>query len=398
MKIACVVQRYGAAITGGSEAHCRHLAERLSARHDVHVLTTCAADYVHWRNTLAAGWSTEGGVRVCRFPVARPRDLHAFRDASERAFARRHTLEDEHAWFAANGPETPALVEDLRARGHEYDLVLFWAFRYYQSIFGLPVVADRAVLVPTAEEDPVLDFASLGEFFRRPRGYIFLTEEERRMVTARAGGAVGPATVIGTGLDPATPARTDALDALGLTGPFVVYLGRVDRNKGCDTLVRHFIRYQSDEPRDVTLVLAGPVHVALPDHPRVRVLGFVSDEVREALFAKAHVLVMPSPYESLCIALLEGWNRGLPALVNARCAVLRGQVRRANGGLHYGTYREFAAGLSWLLDHPDEARRFGRQGLSYVEAEYRWDTVMRRVEALLQTVAGGQGAERSGAP
>jgi len=387
MKIACVVQRYGAGITGGSEAHCRHLAERLAVRHDVEVLTTCAADYVHWRNTLPAGVSEAGGVRIRRFPVARPRDLHAFRDLSDRAFARRHTADDEAAWLLGNGPETPALVDYLRAHGHDYDLVLFWAYRYYPSIAGLPVVEDRAVLVPTAEEDPVLDFATLGAFFRRPRGYIFLTEEERDMVTARAGGIAGPSIVIGTGLDPAGPASASALDGLGLADPFVVYLGRVDRNKGCDALVEHFIRYQSEEGRDVTLVLAGPVHVALPAHPRVRVLGFVSDEVREALFARARALVMPSPYESLCIALLEAWNRSLPALVNARCAVLRGQVRRANGGLHYGTYREFAAGLSWLLDHPEEARQFGRQGLAYVESEYRWPTVMARVEGLLSTLA-----------
>ena len=383
MKIACVVQRYGVGITGGSEAHCRHLAERLARRHEVHVLTTRAADYVHWHNTLPPGWATEGPIRVHRFPVARQRHLHTLADLGERAFARRHTPEDELAWFVANGPETPALVDYLRDHGHEYDLVLFWAYRYYQSMFGLPVVQDRAVLVPTAEEDPVLDFAVLAEFFKRPRGYIFLTEEERRMVTARAGGAVGPSIVIGTGLEPAGPASPTALGPLNLARPFVVYLGRVDRNKGCDTLVDHFIRYLTEEGRDVTLVLAGPVHVDLPSHPRVRVLGFVSDEVREALFTEARALVMPSPYESLCMALLEGWNRGLPALVNARCSVLRGQVERANGGLHYGTSREFAAGLSWLLDHPDEARQFGRQGLAYVNAEYRWETVMARVEELL---------------
>jgi glycosyltransferase involved in cell wall biosynthesis len=248
------------------------------------------------------------------------------------------------------------------------------------------VVQDRAVLVPTAEEDAVLDFVTLAEFFRLPRGYIFLTDEERRMVTARAGGNVGPSVVIGTGLAPPEAAPASALDALGLSDPFVLYVGRVDRNKGCDTLVKHFIRYHDETGRDVTLVLAGPVHVALPDHPRVRVLGFVPDEVREALFDRARALVMPSPYESLCMALLEAWNRALPALVNARCAVLRGQVQRAGGGLHYGTYREFAAALSWLLDHPDGSRQFGRQGQAYVEAEYRWPTVMARVEGLLSEV------------
>ena len=42
MKLAFVVQRYGADIAGGSEGHCRELAERLSANHDITVLTTCA--------------------------------------------------------------------------------------------------------------------------------------------------------------------------------------------------------------------------------------------------------------------------------------------------------------------------------------------------------------------
>jgi glycosyltransferase involved in cell wall biosynthesis len=386
MKLACVVQRYGAGIAGGSEAHCRHLAERLAAHHDVHVLTSCAEDYVHWHNTLEPGWSTVGPVRVRRFPVARERQLHTFAELSERAFARRHTIEDEHAWFEANGPQVPELVEYLGTHGREYDLVLFWAFRYYQSIFGLPAVQDRAVLVPTAEEDAVLDFATLRDYFRRPRGYIFLTEEERHLVTARAGRLDVPSTVIGTGLEPAGAASSSVLEPLGIDTPFVVYLGRVDRNKGCDRLVDHFIRYQDEEYRNVTLVLAGPVHVALREHPRVRVLGFVSDAVREALFAHARALVMPSPYESLCIALLEAWNHGLPALVNARCSVLEGQVRRAGGGLHYGTYREFAAGLSWLLDHPAEARQFGQQGLAYVEREYRWPTVLERVERLLAEV------------
>lgn len=391
MKLACVVQRYGPGITGGSETHCRQVAERLAAHHEVHVLTSTAEDYVHWNNTLEPGWSTVGPVRVHRFPVVRQRHLHTFADLGERAFARRHTIEDEQAWFEANGPEMPGLVEFLRAHGHEYDLVLFWAFRYYQCIFGLPVVEDRAVLVPTAEEDAVLDFVSLREFFNRPKGYIFLTEEERQFVSARAGGLHVPSTVIGTGLEPAAPTAATALESLGLDGPFVVYVGRVDRNKGCDRLADYFIRYQQEEARDVTLVLAGPVHVALPEHPRVRALGFVSDEVREALFANARALLMPSPYESLCIALLEAWNHGLPALVNARCSVLKGQVQRADGGLHYGTYREFAAGLSWLLDHSDLAKQFGRQGLAYVEREYRWPLVMQRVEGLLADVRSALG-------
>jgi len=92
---------------------------------------------------------------------------------------------------------------------------------------------------------------------------------------------------------------------------------------------------------------------------------------------------MPSPFESLSMVLLEAWNHGVPALVNARCAVLRGQVRRADGGLHYRTGAEFAAALDYLLDRPDEARALGAQGLAYVDREYRWPTVMRKIEDVL---------------
>jgi hypothetical protein len=69
VKLAFVVQRYGADIAGGSEMHCRQLAERLSPRHDITVLTTCARDYVTWENAYPPGASMENGVRVQRFPL-----------------------------------------------------------------------------------------------------------------------------------------------------------------------------------------------------------------------------------------------------------------------------------------------------------------------------------------
>ena len=86
MRLACVVHRYGPDITGGSEAHCRSIAERLASRHDVTVLTTCASSYVTWRNAYPPGESTVNDVRTLRFRVERPRNLHAFRDISDLVF------------------------------------------------------------------------------------------------------------------------------------------------------------------------------------------------------------------------------------------------------------------------------------------------------------------------
>jgi glycosyltransferase involved in cell wall biosynthesis len=386
VKLAFVVQRYGADIAGGSEAHCRELAERLSPRHTITVLTTCARDYVTWANAIPAGDTTLRGVRVRRFPVVRRRRLKTFADLSDEVFAGGAPPERQDEWFRENGPQVPALLDHLRAHGASYEAVLFWTFRYFPSYFGVPIVADRAVLVPTAEEDDAIDLDVLQAFFRRPAGYVFLTPEEETLVSARAGVPLTPATVIGMGLDaPPAVEATSVLARHGIPSEYVLYLGRVDRNKGCDALLEYFQEY-SAAGGSASLVLAGPATMRVPSHPRIRALGYVPDDLRDALLAGARVLVVPSPYESLSIALLEGWNHAVPALVNARCRVLHGQVRRANGGLFYRWAGEFVEALTYLLSSPASRDALGRQGRAYVEREYRWPTVLARVEQLLHEV------------
>jgi glycosyltransferase involved in cell wall biosynthesis len=129
--------------------------------------------------------------------------------------------------------------------------------------------------------------------------------------------------------------------------------------------------------------MAGPLLMPAPEHPLVQLVGVVPDGVRDALLAGADVLVAPSPYESLSMALLEGWNQGRPALVNGRCAVLKGQVERAGGGLYYESVGEFVAALDYLLAHADVSRRLGEQGFRYVEREYRWPVITRKIEEML---------------
>ncbi|HET9267868.1 MAG TPA: hypothetical protein VFO31_06875, partial [Vicinamibacterales bacterium] len=196
MKIACVVQRYGAGVAGGSERHCRELALRLAATHEVTVLTTCAADYVTWENEFPAGESVDGGAVVRRFPVRRPRRLKRFADLSDEVFDGPTSDALQEEWFRENGPDCPELLDHLRrAAARSYDLVLFWTFRYAPSFFGVPLVHDRAVLLPTAEEDRAVDLSILEGFFQQPAAYIFLTPEEQTLVSTRAGRTLAPSTV-----------------------------------------------------------------------------------------------------------------------------------------------------------------------------------------------------------
>ena len=222
----------------------------------------------------------------------------------------------------------------------------------------------------------------VGPYFARPSGFVFLTPEEQTLVARRCARPLAPSCVIGSGIE-APPPGDDVVAAAAGDGPFLLYLGRIDPNKGCGTLFRHFLDWQAQGGAAVPLVLAGPANMPIPNHPLIRPLGQVDRPTRDALLARASLLVVPSPFESLSMVLLEAWNRRVPALVNGRCRVLQGQAVRSGGALTYRNFDEFAQALGYLLGEPEVARQLGRQGRAYVDREYRWPHVMERLEGLL---------------
>jgi glycosyltransferase involved in cell wall biosynthesis len=383
VKLAFVIQRYGTEVSGGAELHCRWLAERLARRHQVEVFATRALDYLEWRNHYPAGTEAVNGVPVHRFKVKRPRSSRAFASLSNLCFHEQHTREEELDWVRENGPLAPALVEAVAgARG--FDRFFFYCYRYYQSYFGLPAVRDRAILVPTAEEDPALGLQIFKPFFRSPRGLLYLTPEEQARVEDASGNGDLPSAVIGSGLNlPDPDPGLDFRGKHGLPRPFVLYVGRIDKNKGCVTLFAYFQKFLEETGADLDLVLAGSAALTIPRHPRVRHIGFISEAEKVSALRECRLLVMPSPYESLSIVTLEAWKLGVPVLANARCRVLMGQCLRSNGGLFYHGYAEFAEALKLLLARPEAGALLGRQGQRYVEDEYSWERVEGKIEDLL---------------
>ena len=108
--LALVVQRYAEDIGGGSELHARYIAEHLAAHAEVRVLTTCARDYVSWKNEYPAGTTQVNGIPVERFTVARERDPRDFARRSSLVFDEPHSVADELAWLDSQGPVSPDLV------------------------------------------------------------------------------------------------------------------------------------------------------------------------------------------------------------------------------------------------------------------------------------------------
>jgi len=386
--LAIVVQRYGADIAGGSESLARSVAERLTAFHDVTVYTTCARDYVTWRNELPAGEETLAGVRVRRFPVEEERDLAAFNAFAEPLYGRETSDEEEQLFLRRQGPYAPRLVEALAAEHARFAAVVFFTYLYYPTYAGLRAAPERSVLVPTTHDEPPLRFRIYAEVFARARAFGFLTGPEEALVRSRFSLGDRPALVAGMGV--ATPPDPDVEGfriRYDLDRPFALYAGRIDAGKGCAEMLAHYGRYRREVPGGASLVLIGRLAMPEPREAGVRYLGFLSEEEKAAALAGARAVICPSPYESLSIVLLEGMALGTPALATARSAVLLDHCRRSNAGLWYRDSDEFVEALDLLVREEPLREALGANGRAYVGQSYRWDAVIERYRSLIQAVA-----------
>jgi glycosyltransferase involved in cell wall biosynthesis len=379
LRLAIVVQRYGADINGGAELHARYIAELLAAHADVRVLTTCARDYVTWRNEFAAAQEQVHGVTVERFPVSRERDIFDFGRRSAQVFGKRHSLQQELDWLASEGPVSPGLIARLRRGRTEFDFVLFFSVRYYQAYHGARSVPERAVLVPTAEREDSLGLAMFQPIFRGVRAIMYNSPEERAVIQALSGNHHVPGVVVGVGSQ--IPSQVDAgrvREKFGLHGPFIIYVGRIDANKGCTELFDYFTQYVKTAAEPIDLVLIGHPVLPVPPHPRIRHLGYVTDADKFDVIAASTMLVMPSYYESLSMVALEAWALGRPVLVNGACDVLLGQALRSNAGLYYENAREFGAAVEVLRSNARLVAAMGDNGRAYYRRHYDWPVIERR--------------------
>jgi len=436
MKIAFIVQRYGSEVLGGSEHLCRLVAERLAAQHEVEVLTTCARDYVTWKNEYPEGSDRIRGVTVRRFSTARTRDLDSFNKYSDWIFANPHTRHDEMEWLKQQGPWCPALVDHLRRQHQQYDVLIFFTYLYATTVLGTEVSPGRSILVPTAHDEPAIKLEIFKDLFSRVAALCYLTEGEKQFVQRQFPDRPLLEELTGVGVDipqqqpyPRMPSPPDDEpandngtngDASGpddgetgtktedeqtlrdfpshllargsvfrrrhrLHGPIALYGGRIDPGKGCEELIEYFSSYVK-EGGDATLALMGAKLMALPEEPFIRFAGLLSESERIQALEAATVVICPSPYESLSLLALEAMSAGTPVLVNARSAVLVEHCVRSNGGLWYADRNEFIECLNLLMSDARLRAALGRNGRDYVRKNYRWDVVLAKYERIFAKI------------
>lgn len=386
-KIAFACQRYGLEVNGGSELHCRQVAERLSAFYDVTVYTTCAQDYVTWKNEYEPGVEEINGVHVKRYAVKKERDPRTFSLYSKMVFSNVGHLDAvEQRWIDAQGPYCPEAINALAQEASQYKTVFFMTYLYYLTARGMPLGLPNAALIPTVHDEPPVYLRVYDDVFANARAIAWNTPEERAFANKRFPVTAGiPGDIFGVGVDvpqgelPELPESIRDCD-------YIVYAGRIDESKGCAEMFDFFQRYKREHGGDLKLVLMGKEVLSVPEHPDIIHLGFVPEEMKFAVMANSLVLVLHSRFESLSMVVLESMIMGRPVLVSGQCEVLKGHCVRSNAGLYFNNYPEYAAMVDYLQTHPHEYEIMRTNGKKYVEENYKWDVIMEKYTKLIDSI------------
>ncbi len=387
MKIAFVIQRYGREVMGGSELHCRMVAERLvRLGHDCTVYTSAAKDYITWKNEYPEGESILNGVVIKRYRVDRPRDIESFNAYSDWIFFNPHTPEDELKWMERQGPFSLDLILALEREEHLHDRFIFFTYLYYNTYWGLKTLKGKSLLVPTAHDEPALRLGLMNEVFARPAGFIFNTAAERAMLASRFSFEGKVQDIVGVGVDIPDPAGyREFLPKFKVLEPYVLYAGRIEPGKGCAEMFDYFRQVEKRFP-GLKLVLVGKQLMKLPESPRIRYLGFVSPEEKNAAMAGALATIHPSHFESLCMAVLESMAVRTPVLVQEGSDPLKQHCLDSNGGFYFSNGSEFFAALSLLAGDVRLRAVLGKNGLRYVKKQYTWACVLEKYDILLKAL------------
>ena len=395
MRVTFVVPRYGTSVIGGAETAARLLAEHLVALRgwDVEVLTSCALDFVTWADELPEGVESVNGVTVRRFGSTSGRDpsFHPL-SAGLLADPAAASMDDAQRWVDLQGPVVPGLVEAATRTGA--DVLVFYPYLYHPTVRVIGRAPVPTILHPAAHDEPALRLPVFPPVFAAADGLVFQTTAERALVQGLFAVASRHQIQLGLGVDDpdllqlptAGPTARATAPRPEPSDPYLLCLGRVEGHKGSSLLADLFAAYADRHPGPLRLVFAGPVVETPAAHPRIDVLGPVTEDEKWSLLLGARALVSPSAWEAFSLVVAEAWSARTPVLVNAACAATVEHCRRSGGGLTFDGYGEFEVAVDLLSGDPAPGESVARRGRDYVDRWFRWPRIIDRYATFIESV------------
>ena len=176
--------------------------------------------------------------------------------------------------------------------------------------------------------------------------------------------------------------------------PSMIYMGVLENVKGVDVLIKAVKTIKSDVP-DIHLYVAGQgfqeenlkkLTKKLDLDGNIDFLGYISGEEKYSLMKSANVLVLPSLWESLPIAVLEGMACGKPIIASNVGGVPYLVDDGVNGFLvQPGEVNELADKIITLLKDKKLQEAMGRESLNRSE-DFEWNKIAEKTIDLYKEI------------
>ena len=218
---------------------------------------------------------------------------------------------------------------------------------------------------------------------------VCISEDSRGILLEKYGIQPKKTIVISPGIDTRQFFPIESLEKIPNS---ILYVGRVDKRKGVDFLIKAMPEVVRKLPA-VKLYIGGIGKdlPALKAYVQTRelaknidFLGFIPDESLNLWYNKVQCVVIPSVFEGFGLTAVEAMAAGTSVICtdvdSLRCIVDDGVC----GYLaKYNDCKTLSAKILNLLTNPDTRRQFSKKGRARVLSSYDWQVIIGKLEAEL---------------
>lgn len=382
-KILIITARFLENASGGAEKLAYDYASILAESNDVTVCTSCAKDYVSWKNEFSKGETRENSIRILRFPVSQTRNMVKMNRILDQCLKKGDSVseKEQFEFLKEQGPFCPDLVNYVIKDQNSYDIAILIGYLYYPVVASIPNLKIPFVIVPTFHDEPPFRLPMYRKTYVKEYVYSFNAPEEISVYETYAKQKTESYFLIGTYIND-TFANVNPTD---LESNQLITIGRIEPAKGYPELFEYFQNWKLYSSRtDITIKCLGSISsMETPKDPLITFTGFVSEEDKISEIQKSFLLLNPSAFESFSISIMEAWIQKKAVLVNAKSSVMQGHCLRSQGGLYYADSLSFQRTLDFLLENRDIATRLGQNGREYVLANFSKEVVRKKLNQMV---------------
>lgn len=185
-------------------------------------------------------------------------------------------------------------------------------------------------------------------------------------------------------------------EILKTDSPYFIYVGRIEKKKNIERLLKAFKLFDEKSEIKYKLVLVGKEGfgykkikslIQSEKHLRDQVIetGYVSDEDLAHLYAKSHGLVFPSLYEGFGIPVLEAMAMGIPVLTSD-IPTLREVAGKAAEYVNPKNIEDIAKGIRVLSENKELRKQLIRSGFERIK-QFSWQNTAQTINNFMKEYA-----------